>query len=216
MPAQSDLNAELASALAPHGLIPLGAARHEGKPLILIGHAGSSFWPHFSAWRETQPETLANPLDAWSESVIGPIAETLGGEALFPWQKPHHPFQQWAMAATGMKPSPLGILIHPVYGLWHAFRGAILFDADVLIQAPEILNHPCDTCAGKPCLSACPVSAFSSDGYDVAACRAHLVGGAGNECMEGGCLARRACPVGREFMYDDAQMAFHMRAFAGS
>ena len=206
--------ADIEHALSPHGLIPLGVTRHEDKPLALIGHAGSSFWPHFSAWRNAQPDDLANPLDAWSEHVVTPIAQRLGGHALFPWQKPFLPFQQWAMRATGMRPSPLGILIHPVYGLWHAFRGAIKFEGEMSVEAPEAFAHPCDTCLAKPCLSACPVSAFSTDGYNVAVCRAHLASGAGRECMEGGCLARRACPVGQEFMYDNAQMAFHMRAFA--
>jgi hypothetical protein len=31
--------------------------------------------------------------------------------------------------------------------------------------------------------------------------------------MSGGCLARRACPVGREYAYDPAQARFHMQAF---
>ncbi len=31
------------------------------------------------------------------------------------------------MAAEGLKPSPLGLLMHPEYGLWHGYRGAILF-----------------------------------------------------------------------------------------
>jgi len=31
--------------------------------------------------------------------------------------------------------------------------------------------------------------------------------------MEGGCLARRACPVGAEHAHQPAQAAFHMRAF---
>ena len=34
------------------------------------------------------------------------------------------------------------------------------------------------------------------------------------ECREAGCLARRACPVGREHAYRPAHAAFHMTAFA--
>ena len=31
------------------------------------------------------------------------------------------------MRAEAVAPSPLGILIHPDYGLWHAYRGALAF-----------------------------------------------------------------------------------------
>jgi hypothetical protein len=213
----------LSKLLAPHGLIPRGALHldpseaqaFDAKSLILIGHAGSSIWPHFAKWRQTQPPDLANPLDVWSEQIISATAAKLGARAIFPFQKPFHPFQQWAMRAEGLTPSPLGILIHPVYGLWHAYRGAIVFEDEVLIQAAQEMSHPCDLCVGKPCLSACPVEAFSGEGYDVAGCRTHLAGDAGNECLSGGCKARLACPVGREYVYDLEQMRFHMQAFAG-
>jgi hypothetical protein len=212
------------AALAPHGLIPRGSLRLDpseasalnAKSLVLIGHAGSSIWPHFEKWRQTQSHDLKNPLDAWSEQVISPIAAKLRSRAIFPFQKPFHPFQQWAMRAEGLKPSPLGILIHPVYGLWHAYRGAIAFEDEILIQEIEKENDPCDLCIGKPCLSACPVRAFSGQGYDVKGCRTHLSTEAGNECNSGGCMARLACPVGREYVYAPEQMQFHMRAFAGN
>jgi hypothetical protein len=57
------------------------------------------------------------------------------------------------------------------------------------------------------------VGAFSADGYDVAACAAHLKSAAGADCMTGGCLARRACPVGAEHRHAPDQAAFTMRAF---
>jgi len=46
----------------------------------------------------------------------------------------------------------------------------------------------------------------------VSACRTHL-SSSGNACMEAGCLARRACPVGSRFHYGPLQTRFHMRAF---
>jgi len=86
--------------------------------------------------------------------------------------------------------------------------GAIAEDA----RADE-RPRPCDTCADKPCLTTCPVGAFSQDGYDVPACIEHIAGERGGDCLGGGCLARRACPVGVAFQYTPAQMSFHMRAF---
>jgi hypothetical protein len=78
--------------------------------------------------------------------------------------------------------------------------GAIVFDDEILSQETQKLSHPCNLCAGKPCLSACPVNAFSDDGYDVQLCRAYLSGGEGRACMDGGCKARLACPVGRDYV----------------
>ncbi len=66
---------------------------------------------------------------------------------------------------------------------------------------------------GRPCLNACPVGAFSVSGYDVAACASHLETDAGADCMDLGCRARRACPVGAEHAYGPEQASFGMRAF---
>ena len=92
-------------------------------------------------------------------------------------------------------------------------RTALLFTHE--IQAPEraVASHPCAACAEQPCLHACPVGAFSATGYDVAACTTHLHAAAGESCMSRGCLARRACPVGRAYRYSEAQARFHMTAF---
>jgi Fe-S-cluster-containing hydrogenase component 2 len=73
---------------------------------------------------------------------------------------------------------------------------------------------PCASCAGRPCLRACPVGAFTAGGYDAAACRAHLHTLSGQECVIQGCRARAACPVGRGHAYAGAQAQHHMRAFA--
>ncbi len=232
---QFETIAGLQTALGTHGLNVLGVVSEEDRSIILIGHVGSSFWPHFTNWLSAQSASLPHgfrargvwsstasrapadhipdPLDTWSKQVIGGIAKAHGGKAIFPSDQPYQPFQQWAMAATGIRPSPLGILIHPVYGLWHAYRGAIIFYDVTLSQPVEKLSHPCDTCVEKPCLSACPVNAFSNGGYAVERCRSHVKSDAGQACLTGGCLARRACPVGTAFEYVPEQMQFHMNAF---
>jgi hypothetical protein len=65
-------------------------------------------------------------------------------------------------------------------------------------------------------LSSCPVQAFRSGSFDVEVCIGHVLSAAGSECRERGCRARRACPVGAEFRYAEAQARFHMRAFLRS
>jgi hypothetical protein len=42
---------------------------------------------------------------------------------------------------------------------------------------------------------------------------AHVKSAAGADCMNFGCQARRACPVGAEHAYGGEQASFLMRAF---
>ena len=194
---------------------PSGPSGSPAKSVLLVGHAGPSIWPHFSRWREAQPADLANPLDTWSRAVIGDVAQKFGARAVSPSDKPYLPFQQWAVRAEGLKPSPLGILMHPQYGLWHAYRGALLFDVELPIAPLETMIHLCDACIGKPCLKACPVDAYSHSGFAYGDCLAHVRGPDGSACRIGGCLDRNACPYGTEYRYPADQQAFHMAAFAG-
>ncbi|MDO6963312.1 ferredoxin [Rhizobium alvei] len=216
---------EIRGVLAPHGLFLRGLVGFAGdgpvlsdggqaRSVLLIGNVGGSLWRAFSHWRDENP-TIDNPLDRWSEQTIRPIANRFGATAYFPSEKPWQPFQQWAMRAEGLKPSPLGILIHPEFGLWHGYRGALGFTQELLVTPTEPQPHPCETCSDRPCLTTCPVSAIASDHFDVAACRSHLrsVAGVGG-CMEAGCLARNACPVGQDLRYPDAQLRFHMAALS--
>ena len=181
--------------------------------IVLVGVAGARGWSAFADSPEAR-DRLAHPLDRWSRRVVGALAAALGARALYPFDgPPHWPFQRWAMRAEPVHVSPLGLLIHPDYGLWHSYRGALGFAEPIAIPAFAPRPSPCDACPARPCLSACPVGAFAPGGYDVAACAAHLRQEAGRVCMERGCLARRACPIGAEDAHEPAQARFHMRAF---
>lgn len=149
------------------------------------------------------------------------IAFDLGPEpavgALFPFGgPPYHPFVAWAKRAESVAESPLGMLIHPEHGLWHAYRGALLIEAELALPATEAHANPCDACVDRPCLTACPVGAFTDPGYDVPVCAAHISSAAGGSCIERGCAARLACPVGQTGQYEIAQQRFHMAAFLRS
>lgn len=197
---------------ASDGVPPL-ADGGESRSLVLLGNLGGGLWPAFDASAEAS-DGRPDPMNRWSERVIGALAARLGGQALFPFGgPPYHPFLRWAQRAEALSPSPLGMLIHPVYGLWHAYRGAIALGWALDLEPLEATVAPCESCSEKPCLSACPVDAFSGAGYDVPACTAHLLVAAGEPCLSGGCLARRACPVGQEHAYGTDQAAFHMNAF---
>ncbi len=217
--------ATLAAALGAHGLILRGGFRPradhgvpplaDGRPirtLVMVGNAGPEMWRAFAASPEY--DSAPDPLNRWSERVIGELAAELGAQALFPFGGPPYlPFVAWAKRAEAVAESPLGILIHPDYGLWHAYRGALAFAEAVDLAPRDRRPRPCDTCAERPCLSACPVGAFAETGYDVAACTGHISAPAGIDCMERACGARRACPVGRDYTYEPAQARFHMNHF---
>lgn len=217
----------IANRLAESGLILRGGFNFVGeearpcdpsgmpaRAVLLIGNAGAAHWSRFTQWRKAQPATLSNPLDSWARMVIDTVAREVGAKILMPNDRPFAPFQQWAMRAEGLAPSPLGILIHPVYGLWHAYRGALLFDAEVSLHEAGKQLHPCDLCHGKPCLNACPIGAFSGAGFAYEACKAHVRSPRGAACREG-CLARNACPLGTEYRYPVEAQTFHQNAFAG-
>ncbi|RMD61918.1 MAG: hypothetical protein D6826_08700 [Alphaproteobacteria bacterium] len=188
----------------------------DGRPaatLILVGNVGPDMWRTFAAAPENE-DGGSDALDRWTARILDDLAARWGAMALYPFGgPPYRPFIAWAKRAEPVAESPLGILIHPDYGLWHAYRGALAFAAPIALPARAARPRPCDTCTARPCLAACPVGAFRATGYDVAACVNHLVNRAGVECMEGGCLARRACPVGRRHVYEGAQARFHMAAF---
>ena len=182
----------------------------DARFVILIGNAGPEMFRRFA--RECDPSRDA--LDAWTREVVTRLARELDAQALFPFDvSPPYPFLTWARRGGAGHVSPLGLNIHPTYGLWHAFRAALLFPVEFDLPANSSGSHPCETCANQPCLSACPVSAFGGAGYDVDRCARHIAAPQGHDCMAGGCLARHACPVGQGFAYAPAQAHFHMRAF---
>jgi len=181
--------------------------------LILVGDIGGRLWPVFSQSTEAN-DGAPHPLDRWTRRIVDGIAQRAGAVPLYPFGgPPYWPFQRWAQRAETVFPSPLGILIHPEHGLWHAYRAALLFAETIALPPLPAAQSPCESCAEKPCLSTCPVGAFSASGFDAGACTGHIAAPAGRPCMDGGCLARNACPIATELRYPPPQLRFHMAAF---
>lgn len=209
---------EIGIALGAHGLSILGFfptdeddvilpdENKQPETIVIVGNAGSSIWPAFSKARRSSPDLT---LDAWTTTIVDGIAARFEAKALYPFEgPPFWPFTQWAIRTGNLFPSPIGLTIHPVHGLWHAFRAALLFDSDPGFSAIRA-ESPCDSCIERPCLTTCPVSAFSADGYDFERCLDYL--GAGkNSCRATGCEARKACPIGKDHHYQPEHAAFHM------
>lgn len=193
---------------APDG-VPEAAPGASARFVVLLGNAGPAMFRRFRVERDPG----RHELDDWTRRTLEPLAEDLGARALFPFDPPPYwPILTWARRAGAGHVSPLGLNIHPTYGLWHAYRAAFVFPVAFDIP-PQKSQHPCEGCTAKPCLSACPVGAFSGTAYDVNACATHVKAQAGEACRSTGCLARHACPVGQGFAYSPAQAQFHMRAF---
>jgi hypothetical protein len=211
------------AAIRRTGLVPRGAVSlAEGERLdelagtrtiVLAGMAGREGWDAFAESPEAS-DGLDHPLDRWSRRLIETLARELGGNAVFPFGGPPFlPFQRWAQRAEPVHSSPIGLLIHPHYGLWHSYRGALGFPEELAVPKPAAILSPCETCSGRWCLKTCPVGAFSEAGYDVVACADHLKSAAGGDCMAEGCRARRACPVGADHAYGPGQARLLMHAF---
>lgn len=188
----------------------------EFTALALVGNAGSSYWPAFSSSAEYH-DGAADPLDRWSRRIAASIATEFTLQPVYPFEgPPYYPFQQWAQRAESLAQSPIGVMMHPRYGLWHSYRFALLgreFDTE---QAPPAASSLCIDCTAKPCLHACPVGAFDESGYDVERCAGYLTQAPLAECHAGGCLARLACPIAPELRYIPAQGRFHLQAFLGA
>lgn len=185
----------------------------ECRTVLMLGPDEPAFWPAF----ENTPEWLGNhpdPMDRWSERVIGDWAGEIGGTALFPFGGPPYlPFFSWAQQTGRIHASPIMLLVHDRAGLFVSFRGALALNDRIDLPPPP--PKPCDTCSDRPCQTACPVAAFDGSGYNVAACKTYLSSAAGSDCMQQGCAARRACPVSARYPRVQAQSAYHMTIFRG-
>jgi hypothetical protein len=179
--------------------------------IALVGNIGSSYWPLFSESPEYD-DGAADPLDRWSRRVAETVAAEFSLQPVYPFEgPPYYPFQRWAQRAEALEQSPIGVMMHPEFGLWHSYRFALLGDT-----AGHAAASPCIDCSDKPCLRRCPVDAFDGSGYDVEACAGYLRQMPLAECHALGCLARYACPVAPGLRYVPEQGRFHLQAFLGN
>lgn len=198
-----------------YGLMQMGALHEDGKTIVLLG-TDAGFWNIFKAapeYLDCQPD----PVDRYSMRVLPLLAEKRGALDLrYPFSgPPYAPFIRWAKATGEAFDSPTGMLVHIKAGLMISYRGALIFEGLLPLVGTELAN-PCDSCAGRPCETACPVDALSVDHfYDVPRCKSFLHSKAGQDCMMRGCIVRRACPISQAFARPEQQSAHHMQAFKG-
>ncbi|MFT7221969.1 MAG: epoxyqueuosine reductase [Candidatus Azotimanducaceae bacterium] len=192
--------------------------------LLVFGHGGQNFWGQVSQ-RDTQ---TVDPLDTYSVECVADFLkrrEIKSFEFIYPagvlrmGDAQHIDLRRLGRALGWQFDSPLGIGIHPQYGLWFGYRvvvavsvainAAFPFDKPLDKPPNEAAlpdSHPCDSCSAKPCVAACPVGAVG-ESFNLTACVNHRVQ-PGSECARQ-CLARAACPVGAEHQYTEAQVQYH-------
>ena len=179
--------------------------------VLLLGPDEPGFWRHVTVTPEFG-DGQPHPLDRWSERIVTNLAHQAGGSALFPFGgPPYRPFIAWAERTGRAWPSPVGMLVHDRAGLFVSYRGALALP--YAVDLPPTGRRPCESCAGRPCLSACPVGALTEQGYDLGRCHAYLDTTEGSDCMTNGCAVRRSCPVSEAYGRRAEQSAFHMKAF---
>lgn len=200
--------------IEPQDNVPSLSDHREPKTMLLLGNAGSSIWPIFSNSPEHK-DGKDDPLDRWSQRIGKELADRWNGLALFPFGgPPFQPFLRWAGKAENLRSSVLGMLIHPRYGLWHAYRFAIAISTTPALYGDQASHqHACDQCESRPCLSGCPVAAFTPGNYDVKICFDYLHDHPDAECHTRGCQARLSCPEGENYRYQQQHARFHMRKF---
>lgn len=181
------------------------------ETLVLLGPLEPAFWTYFKTQKEFR-DGAANPIDRWSSRTVTSLAVALGGHPFFPYAGPPYlPFYQWARRTERCHSSPVNLLVHDRAGLFVSFRGALALPQR--IDLPDSPPSPCETCTARPCITACPVDAFASGVYDVAACRDLIRDDGPARCLSRGCAVRRACPASQGYGRLEEQSSYHMRVF---
>lgn len=175
-------------------LSDFGAPEH----LVVVLGNSRALWQPFVAALRADPALLASadPLDRYSERIIGAAVAALGLRADLRWAHDVGPgliaIQRLAHIAGLASLSPGHLSVHPVYGPWIALRAAITFDvvgpAEIEVPSEQV----CDACVG-----AC------SPAFELA------VGEPLADDWRRWLAVRDACPLGREHRYDDEQIAYH-------
>ncbi len=193
------------------------------KSIVVVANGGGALWAALKRHAEESPGWMDrdHPLDDFTSAIvekqIAPAIRASGARCtvLFPFLQGKRTlnFIELGKAAGVAGPSILGVLIHPKFGPWMAFRAAILVDQ--LIDEPGEARdyNPCPTCESRACISTCPTGAVSfPSGWDIPRCVAYRIE-AEADCRAR-CHSRVACVVGPEHRYPDDELAHHHgRAF---
>ncbi len=151
----------------------------KNKTLILVGMGGGKFFnknaAHFLKTKNPMDDTAKDFIIKKLDLSIDHI------HSIYPDSNYHFPLQKLSRELGISKMSPLGIDIHPRFGLWFSFRFVFIYpELELSINSLEFIS-PCESCVEKKCLRS------------------------GQSFTE----ARLSCPFKSEERYSDAQILFH-------
>lgn len=187
------------------------------KSIALVGNYGRRLWDQLPDIAQHE-----HPIDDYSrtevERVLTEKLGTTGWTILFPGRsRGAVPGLQTLGEAAGWHyPSPLGNGIHPLHGLWFAYRAVVAFDfAFPESRLSEVMSganaaSPCLSCVDQPCIGTCPASALVIDRLPNLHACAGFRSSEQSPCAER-CLARESCPVGTQSRYADEQIRYFYR-----
>lgn len=192
---------------------------------VLVLGSGSALWDAFLAAVQREPGRLAgelHPLDAFVQRAL--VAADPAPPASRRWIRcaADEPcpvdFRTLALRAGLGWQSALGLLLHPVRGVWLALRAACFTTERLPISPAPGGDGPCLACAA-PCAAACPAHAIQlpfhpggAGGWQVDVCAGWNLGP--DPCATA-CAARLACPAGAEHAYSPLQRHYHQDRRSG-
>jgi hypothetical protein len=184
-----------------------GADRYQ--QLILLGNGGVRFWETMQRQR-TRSMQDEDPVDNFFIRTVENIFDSVPDYRIIYPGNHLLPLQPLGKLAGWHHDSPLGLGIHPVMGLWFAYRGIILSNSSFIPVAEESeldSESPCATCREKPCITACPAAAVTRSGLKIKPCSNYRLE-SDSRCQTR-CISRLVCPIGRDYRYLEEQMSYH-------
>lgn len=179
------------------------APEHACRQIVLIGNAGRAMW---AALKAAGPAS-DDPIDDFSvRTVMQWFTTQFPGHRstlLYPADKAVG-LQSLGQLAGWHHPTPFKLGILPQWGTWFGYRVALLTDTELAPTAPLQAASPCASCAGRPCVAACPPQAMADGEFVLDKCVSYRLQ-PDSRCRTR-CVARDACPVGREHRYDEEQV----------
>jgi ferredoxin-like protein FixX len=192
------------------------------RQLWMFGNGGPGFWQAFSRYRQQQmdkgeTQLSDHPMDHFARETVRTFLDEKALNGDFQFLYPGSfvlNLQSLGRLLGWHHDTPLKIGLHPLYGLWFAYRAVVLVNADEATSpwpapttAATTAPTTCQACTSKACIRSCPASAISEEQFSLAHCvdyRRQV----DSPCAQK-CIAREACPVATEYRYSDAQIRFH-------
>lgn len=196
------------------------------RSAVVFANGGTLFWECFLEDIRKSPKHLSNhehPIDDFVSRCIKSVDPTRpASRRWIQCSETAEVFLDFRVlgreSGLGYE-SPLGLLIHPVYGLWVSMRMVLLttesidsidiIDSIATIEQadlPSASYNPCTGCVEKPCIASCPAGAVTTDGWSVQTCASFHE--TSEQCI-GKCHSRLACPVGQDHRHSTLQQLYH-------